>query len=303
MISLYNVNNLTHANEHYENVKRNVINRIKRKISTPKIIDELLKDLPKIILGKPTVLQRFHSKYSSTTFRISKDKLISIFDYEAFRKKHGMDLISKLDITCCPYCNKNYTSYLTFHKKGAKYISNVLPEFDHFYPRSKYPLLGISFYNLIPSCNFCNSHIKSSADSLKLNLFHPYTQFKNQGVKFKFYPTNFKSLIGLDRNHKFDFSYTESTLVNRSLKKSVSFFGIKEIYESCHSDLIKDIIDKHITYSAKYLKEIEKSFKLDFESAYKILFETNYEDDLLHKRPFSRLKKDIYNDLEIAKYC
>lgn len=302
MISLYNVNNITHANEHYENVKRNVINRIKRKISTNRIKDELLKDLPKIISGKPIVLQRFHTKYSSSPYRISKDNLRSIFDYKAFRDKLGMNLIRKLDITCCPYCNKNYTSYLTFHKTGVTSISDIFPEFDHFYPRSKYPLLGISFYNLIPSCNFCNSHIKSSADSLKLNLFHPYTHFKNQGVKFKFYPTNFKSLIGLDRNYKFDFSYTESTLVNRSLKKSVSFFGIKEIYESCHSDLIKDIIDKRITYSSKYLSKIEKSYTLSFEQSYKILFETNYEDDLLHKRPFSKLKKDIYNDLEIAKY-
>ncbi|MBK7041934.1 MAG: hypothetical protein IPH46_16085 [Bacteroidetes bacterium] len=129
---------------------------------------------------------------------------------------------------------------------------------------------------------------------MKLNIFHPYTQFKNQGVKFKFYPENYKSLIGVSHNYKFGFLYTESTLVNRSLKKYVSFFGIKEIYESCHSDLIKDIIDKRITYSSKYLATIQKSYKLSFEQSYKILFETNYEDDLLHKRPFSKLKKDIY---------
>ena len=36
-------------------------------------------------------------------------------------------------------------------------------QFDHFYNKSKYPLLAISFYNLVPVCGTCN-HTKGKND-------------------------------------------------------------------------------------------------------------------------------------------
>lgn len=47
---------------------------------------------------------------------------------------------------------------------------------------------------------------------------------------------------------------------------------------------------------------IKKGYELDFDDAYRILFESNYKDEKLLQRMFGKLKKDIYSDLEIAKY-
>lgn len=223
-----------------------------------------------------------------------------IFNYSAFRnitaknKFGGFLLAKKLGVECCPYCNRNYTTtHATFKDK------KVFPEFDHFYHKSDYPLLAVSFYNLIPSCNVCNTHFKGSKDSIKENLFHPYTELKPNAFNFKFIPDNVESLYGNKDNFKLDFQIND--LPNKiSLQSSIDFFGIKEIYELCHSDLIKEIINKKLTYSNNYLEIIRSTYGISFEESYRILFETYYEDDMHHVRPFSKLKKDIFDDTDIS---
>jgi hypothetical protein len=249
-------------------------------------------------------------KYKNSKIRILDNKkkkiyktvnlLSIIFNYTSFRKiidkkKFGGFLLAKrLGVECCPYCNRNYT---TTH---ATYLNKkVFPEYDHFYHKSSYPLLAVSYYNLIPSCNVCNTHFKGSKDVIVEGLFHPYTELKPNSFNFKFIPDNVESLYGAKDNFILDFEIKD--LLNKTkLTNSLEFFGIKEIYEICHSDLIKEIVNKKLTYSNKYLEIIKDTFGISFEESYRILFETYYEDDKLHERPFSKLKKDIFNDSAIV---
>jgi hypothetical protein len=315
MLSIYNDNLEDYAKEHYDELRSWLQKRVKNYL--PDDVN-LYSDLEKIITSNLSELLSLNSDYNKkypyysetkttkagkTYTKFVPNKIISgIFNYKEFRKKHGYTLANKLGITCCPYCNKNYTtSHDTKKKDGDR--KNVFPEFDHFYPKSKYPLLAISFYNLIPSCSICNTHFKQEKDPFDENLFYPYTKLsKGDGIKFKFYSQDYKSLIGQQKNTVLDFEFTGDENLRGQLKNSINFFGIKDNYEKAHSDLISDIIDKRITYSAKYLDSIKDTYKLDFESSYRILFETHYEDENLHKRPFAKLKKDIYDDFEICKY-
>ena len=225
--------------------------------------------------------------------------ILQVFNYKSFRnitaknKFGGFLLSKKLGIECCPYCNRNYTTtHATYTNK------TVFPEFDHFYHKSNYPLLAVSFYNLIPSCNICNTHFKGSKDSIIENLLHPYTELQTNSFNFKFIPDNVESLYGNKDNFTLDFKINDS--VNKlSLESSISFFGIKEIYELCHSDLVKEIINKKLTYSKKYLEVIKDTYGISFEESYRILFEAYYEENKLHTRPFSKLKKDIFDDVNI----
>ncbi len=301
MFSLYTSRSASQAVDHYSLLEKSISTNIsKSKIAQTKK-KEIQKDLVEIITAQPKVLLALNKKYTSGPFKISDKRLKTIFKYSSFRSSHGMKLVKSLGIECCPYCNKNYISYLAIHKVGNKGISNIFPEFDHFYPQKYYPLLGVSFFNLIPSCSFCNTHLKHSKDPVKHNLFHPYTELKNGGFKFRFFANNYLALIGKSTNVKWSFRFTEvDKTVNDTIKNSLDFFAIKETYEKCHSDLIKEIIDKRITYAPKYLEMIKKTYNLDFDDAYRILFESDYCDGKLLQRPFGKLKKDIYNDLEIA---
>ena len=64
----------------------------------------------------------------------------------------GWDYFNSLNIRYCPYCNFMPLNENPMFKRT---------DFDHFYDHSAYPLLGISFYNLVPVCKNCNQDIKT----------------------------------------------------------------------------------------------------------------------------------------------
>lgn len=54
----------------------------------------------------------------------------------------------RLGLRTCPYCNANYT------RASAK--GRFRADLEHFFPKSKYPYLSVTLYNLFPSCHTCN---------------------------------------------------------------------------------------------------------------------------------------------------
>ncbi len=237
----------------------------------------------------------------------SKEKkklLYTIFNYDLFRDYrksviNGFWLSEKLGIKCCPYCNRNYTSsHQTYYKdiRGEVTEKYVFPEFDHFYPKENYPLLAVSFYNLIPSCNICNTHFKQNREPDKI--FNPYKIVGTNHFAFKNFPVDVSTLYGAKSNIVLDFDYNSDAITNEEIKNSIEFFGIKDTYEKCHSKLVEDIIYKRLAFSDRYIKELQATYKISFEDAYRIVFETYFQDEKLYKRPFSKLKKDIYESLK-----
>lgn len=297
-------------------IRKNSSNRINLKALKAKLTKIEIK---KILETKSENLLNINNEYNLYNLdfylkdgaNYKKDKILKlIFNYSEFRKykvtfQNGYLLSENLSIKCCPYCNRNYT---TAHET-LFYIKNelnkktepkyVFPEFDHFYPKEKYPLISISFYNLIPSCNICNSHYKNDKDPFEFNLFHPYTEVNNNHFNFNFIPNSVESLYGAKNDFSLNFQYNEIDSINEKVKKSIDFFGIKDNYEKCHSNLIKEIINKKMTYSNKYLDIIKDMYSISREESYRILFESYYEEDKLHKRPFSKLKKDIFDDINV----
>jgi len=76
---------------------------------------------------------------------------------------------------------------------------------------------------------------------------------------------------------------------------SITFMHIIASLESSHKGLLKDIIRKRVIYNDTSMRSLEISFNLSFYDTYRILYEVHYENDKLKKRPFSKLKKDIYD--------
>lgn len=80
----------------------------------------------------------------------------------------------------CPYCNAD-TVY-AFKKNNAKQPAKVVSALDHFYPKSQYPFLALSLYNLVPVCSRCNSQLKGSADMT--DVANPYIEDVHRSVVF-----------------------------------------------------------------------------------------------------------------------
>ncbi|MES2726783.1 MAG: hypothetical protein V4643_06745 [Bacteroidota bacterium] len=264
-------------------------------------------NLKRILISKPEELDRVNKEYFAFCTAIGKGKikntnrgLNSVFDYKQFTKKDtsyycGYDLAKKLKVNTCPYCNRNYTVTVAEGRKRT-----VRPDFDHFFPRKQYPLLALSFYNLIPSCLICNRTIKNQAKIINGKYIHPYEEGFENALKINYFPMDTDSSVGLNSNFKIN------TILNplepnkaKKCKESFKLFKLKEIYKESHSGEIADLIRKHYVSNGKYLESLKQAFPAigNIDELYRLAFGNYYSEDDFEKRPLSKLTKDVVEQL------
>ncbi|WP_295574075.1 hypothetical protein [Intestinibacter sp.] len=233
-----------------------------------------------------------------------KKILMDIFDYDSFTKNKGEwnrhKLLYRLNINVCPYCNRvPITNYVNLDGR-----EKTTGDLDHFYCQNKYPFLGLSLYNFIPSCPYCNSRYKLQKDFLEERHIYPYKESFGDNAKFK-----------TDFNDDYDLSYLNGNSTNfnlnieiktqdsdelAKLNNSIKTFRLKELY-SKEKEYIRDIIKKCNYYNSK---EIDMLYKFEnlFDSKEEIremVFGHCFKEDDFHKRPFSKLTKDIYDEFSV----
>tara|TARA_R110002050_G_scaffold4573_2_gene22148 strand:+ start:59456 stop:60439 length:984 start_codon:yes stop_codon:yes gene_type:complete len=215
-------------------------------------------------------------------------KVNKIFKYsDGFAKKETKystyNLAEALNVQTCVYCNRTYTKTVINPNKITR------PEFDHWYPKETYPILALSFYNLIPSCHICNSSVKGSTVMNTTNYLHPYLSEKID-MKFSYW---IKSL------NKYEFKIKR--IVNSKEDNTIKAFKLEEIYET-HQDEIHDLVHLRKLYSVDYLVKLRGLLskvdqKISNEEIYRLAFGTSFEEKDFQKRPLSRMKRDILDEL------
>lgn len=199
-------------------------------------------------------------------------------------------LATLLDQHTCNYCNREY---IFVYKKEGK---GMVPQFDHWFPKSDYPLFALSFYNLIPSCATCNS-IKSDT---KLNLIehlHPYIDVNiASSYSFGYLP------LSINKNQ---IIFRKNSLFNTKGIDTVNALNLELIYKG-HSDKeLQDLIDLRYKYSANYLNILlDKMFpdiEISKEERFRLIFGIELEEKNYHKRIFSKFKNDIISELMSVK--
>lgn len=104
-----------------------------------------------------------------------------LFTYKKTRKSNGFVNFYKrlgLEKKHCFYCND---SEITIISKTSPSINKpmdnkgrMLFDLDHFYLKSRFPFLALSFYNLIPCCGICNSTFRGVKDFTIKSHINPY---------------------------------------------------------------------------------------------------------------------------------
>lgn len=220
------------------------------------------------------------------------DDISSIFKYTGgFARKSSpysaYDLAESLDMQTCTYCNRIYTKTVRNPSKITR------PEFDHWFPKETYPVLALSFYNLIPSCHVCNSSVKGNIRMSLDDYIHPYVD-SNLAYKFSY-------LISKYNTYKFKINRVPGSKEDATIKA----FKLEEIY-STHEDEIKDLVRLRKLYSPSYLLKLrtllsEADQKISIEELYRLAFGTHINEVDFHKRPLSKMKKDILMELGVVK--
>lgn len=261
------------------------------------INDFIIDDLEEILIGTPEKLLKLHHFYNlkiNANTNLRKD-IDEVFKYDLFTDKKktlydAYDLAEDLDITSCTYCNRNYTN--TIISKDLRKISR--PQFDHYFDKKNYPLLKLSFFNLIPSCSTCNTGVKLNKQFGLKTHTHPYRDNTANDFQFSYKFTN-ETKNGL----RITLNSDKQSKISRTIKD----LELEEVYNA-NVDILQDLLKTRQAYSDKYLtilsEQVLEGIKLSKEELYRLAFGSHYNEDQFLERPFSKFKKDILTELNIV---
>lgn len=197
----------------------------------------------------------------------------------------GYWLVNRLKIRVCPYCNRNYT--FSVAKTNSP---KVRAQFDHFIPKKKFPMFALCFYNLVPSCPICNK-LKGE----QLVSYNPYQE--GFPIDQKFVLSNGEKDLSWIR----PMSELKISLSNSATNQNKKQFLLEELYQQ-HADIAKSIVMKAQAYNDNYYDGIVRSFQgAGYSNEYinNLIWGTYTYDNQLDKHPFSKLTKDILEQIGI----
>lgn len=225
--------------------------------------------------------------------------IVKAMRYDAVRDKEFLPYVKKLGIKTCVYCNAQYAVTTTPGQGGfATY------QLDHFYPKSKYPFLCTSFFNLQPSCAHCNGS-KSKKDAL----FSIYTYDKDDLYPFVFC-LDIKSIARYMMTHDPDSLDVKLNVANPDkknldlLKNHNDLFQIDSLYTE-YRGVAEEVVWKAKIYNSAYRNQLSNSFKKIFPYELKdfprfLLGNYTCVEDI-HKRPLTKLMQDIAREMGLLE--
>ena len=160
-------------------------------------------------------------------------------------------------------------------------------QLDHFFSKTDYPILALSFYNLIPSCQPCNYN----KGTKKLS-FYPYdTSDENEMLNFSYVPTAADYLTNKNS------LLIKADPTDKKYVEQIDAFCLQKLY-SYHNDIVLDILQKQFIFSNAYLSALQKDFPdliPTVDSVKELVFGVPLTKENRSNRPLSKLTQDIMN--------
>jgi len=262
----------------------------------------LLKDI--IILSAdsmPAFIERIEKRISNLnpfSKKLFYIRLSVLFDYQA---KFQSDTITPFFqdafiFRTCYYCNRAYITDIEM--KENEYKSTY--QLDHYYEKSFYPYLALSFYNFIPCCSTCNSTVKNTMIKKKED-----GCFTKKCIAPNHSSFNFDEKVKFETFNEFepkDFTEIDLRLIEKDgeeYEEYIKLFKLNERYES-HKDIVFEMIQRRKDFPDEKIVDISDMLSISTEKIKQALFGPELYDDLGHS-PLSKLTKDISRDLGLLK--
>ncbi|WP_455792192.1 hypothetical protein [Clostridium butyricum] len=186
-----------------------------------------------------------------------------------------------LDVTVCPYCNKQYIEPI-YTNKGK-----MRGDMDHFYSKELYPLFSISIYNLVPVCGFCNSSFKGTKN-FELADIHPYRESIDESFNFKFKLHGDSIKVYTKKN-------LEPGVKTNGVDRYNDYFKYEKQYQY-HENLVKEFIMKTRMYNDDVVENLREKFNIYNLSSKQIkeqIYGYRMDDKDLNKKTLAKFAKDI----------
>lgn len=229
-------------------------------------------------------------------------KVLAAMRYDAVRDDEGIRALSALGLRTCVYCN--FQPAITIEKNGRELTAKF--ELDHFFPKSVYPHLSTAFFNLLPSCSNCNrpkGNVRYHLDEI----FYLYSADKSKldTCDFILDPACVTRYLASGKQEDITVRF-ESKLVSRNPHKTATEFNnelfcIQGIYDT-QLDVVSELIHLHSAYIEAKKRGLVAQFTGLFpdEAILKRMLIGSYlSSDEIHKRPMSKFRQDIAQQLNL----
>ena len=244
---------------------------------------------------------------------LNKELEDNVFCYKAWREKAHANAVMRefvKRVKVCPYCNADSVYVLEVDERDKTYKS----AFDHFYPKSRYPFLGLSLYNLIPSCHRCNSTFKQDRYAEALETYHPYVDDLDDVSRFVLVdldeiqkgnePIGGKRAIQLRSLTK---DGKPSKVCETRLKQYKALFGVDVVYSTFFTEEAREALQLGQVMNEEHLNEIKAWFMksgLPGVDPWQLMFGTPLDRSQIDRHWLSKLKLDVlegYCDVTVPK--
>lgn len=265
------------------------------------------KRVERLLIAEPRELKQLNDDITIEIGQLPKDKhpkegdIETIFDYsgifDSSSKNKAYELALHIGAATCCYCNRQYTFTVVTNQNKNKDDRLTRPAFDHWFPKSRYPLMSISLYNLIPSCTICNSSAKGDHDVNLNDYIHPYVHLPGR-PKIKFVAD-----VATDSDYSWTIKIEREA--NSPEDNTVRMFYLDELYKKHDLLELKDIMDFKTKYPDNFLKTLMdfmeesklKAEELTQEDVYRMMFGIEMNEERQLERPFGKMKFDILKEL------
>lgn len=249
-----------------------------------------------LLLADKKQMMRYISTFGRFSETRSKVLTDNLFRYDAFSaRKCAYEIMRIENVTVCPYCNRHYIFTLDNNK--------VRPQFDHFYPKSKYPYLALSIFNLVPCCSICNQ-AKSTLDTYETPILYPMDEEFGDEVRFTIKGNDIKYIKGETNDFKLELNMDDASPGKKEkIERQNKRLHLKDFYDN-HKDYVRDIVWNNHIYTEERIDELMNQFPQMFptkEDMLSIIYMNDIRIGNLGKRPLAKLTRDIYSELIIKR--
>lgn len=256
-----------------------------------------IENVKALLLADRQQMESFISQFAPVNSDFARDLLDNVFCYQNFsHRKVVLEILRKMEMPVCPYCNR---LYITVVKSGT-----VRAQLDHFFPKTLYPYLALSLYNLIPSCSVCNQ-AKSELDTRISPLLYPYKDEFGEEIVFTLDMMNqndFVQKIRGDSSHirvRINNSCASSDLWEAASQQDKRLH-LTALYNE-HGKYIADILKNYYINTEARIAELRQCFPEIFptrDTVRSLMFMSCLEKERWGERPLAKLTHDICCELD-----
>ncbi len=271
-----------------------------------KYIDHIISNYFDLLKLKPSEFKKWkddfdkiihHSKITTTFYK----RIVKELRYKELREKEYLFLAKELNLKSCVYCNAQMTTIadIELYKNGRVKRRFATFELDHSEPKSKFPFLATTFFNLLPCCGNCN---KSKSDNpIDFNL---YTEDQNLDFfKFKLDRNSEQKYWASKNPNDLKISFETDIHGNVALtKKMDETFHVTGIYDT-QKDIVAELLNIRDAYRNAYKSGLVQQFdnKIFADEAMidRLLIGNFSKKKEIHMRPLAKFTQDIAKQLKL----